>query len=515
MRDTAPRGAEVTLGTKVDEYRLERVVGVRPGLDTTVEATNEADGERALLTFPAPDVCSGRKRRRELLRLARLRSSITHPHLAPLLVVSRPGRDPYLVRPGSEEETLAERLKTGRLGLDETLLLLAQVAGALDAAAAHDLPHRDLTPAAIALSGHHPLDVQLTDFGVLLPPSGGCGSFAALQGAPYRPPETVRGEDPTGRSNVYALACIVFECLSGAPPFTYDPSLLTLHAHLVEPPPRISGRSDELPAALDEALARGLAKDPDLRQASAGELGADVAAALGRTSRIAVPATPSPAVEDEHRPRAPVLGRFAFPRRRWVVAGAALALAVSGLSGLGIGSASRSAEPRPQQAKPGPTAAERAASRQRTAYVRSVGRSVEQLDRHRMAGRARLRRARRAGSQAAAASALARTYGATRARLPAPVSPLGEAALGTRLGRAERAYRQLAGAARRQDLEAWREARGRAWRSEREVEEALRRLRSGYARAERRSSQRAVASSSRSASSRASRAAPGGAAASA
>jgi serine/threonine protein kinase len=474
--------AKLAVGSEIDGYRVVRIVNVRPGIDAVVEALKDSSGDRALLTFPAPGVCASRERRRELLRLAHLRSSIAHPNLAPLLVVSQRWREPYLVGRVPGGGTLSERLEAGRPAPDEALQVLAQVAGALDAAAAQGLVHRDLTPAAIALGESEPPEAWLTDFGVMLPVSAGCGSVASLEGAAYCAPEAARGEELTARSNVYALACILYECLSGAPPYVYDRPLLTLHAQLVDPAPTISTRAGQLPAALDEALAQGLAKDPSRRHASAGDLIVHAAAALGRPVQIPGPVTP---VEEERgdRPREEGRPRFTLPRHRWAWTVAALALVVSGLSGFGIGSAGGSGEPRAQRPTPLSTAAERVASRQRTDYVRSVGRSVERLDGRRLAARSRLRRARGARAQAEAARALARTYRATRAGLPAPVSSLGEAGLGDALNDAERAYGQLARAARRQDLRAWRKAREQAVQSEGDIERALGRLRSGYDRA--------------------------------
>jgi serine/threonine protein kinase len=474
---------KLAVGSEIDGYRVERIVNVRPGIDVVVEASKDSSGDRALLTFPVPGVCASRETRRELLRLADLRSSIAHPNLAPLLVVSQRGREPYLVGRVPGRGTLAEHLDAGRPAPDEALQVLAQVAGALDAAAAQGLVHRDLTPAAIALGESEPPEAWLTDFGVMLPVSPGCGSVASLEGAAYCSPEAVRGEELTARSNVYALACILYECLSGAPPYVFDRPLLTLHAHLVDPAPTISSRAGQLPAALDEALAKGLAKDPSRRHASAADLIVHAAAALGRPVQIPGPATPVEAEEPRDRPREEGRPRFTLPRHRWAWTVAALALVASGLSGFGIGSAGGSGEPRAQRATPLSTAAERVASRQRTDYVRSVGRSVERLDGRRLAARSRLRRARGARAQAEAARALARTYRATRAGLPAPVSSLGEAGLGDALNDAERAYGQLARAARRQDLRAWRKAREQAVRSEGDIERALGRLRSGYDRA--------------------------------
>ena len=97
----------------------------------------------------------------------------------------------------------------------------------------------------------------------------------------YVSPEQIRGDEVTGRADVYALGCMLFECLTGEVPFRRRSEVATLFAHLEEDPPSASARNSQLPAAIDPVFARALAKEPDERQSSCAELVADASAALG------------------------------------------------------------------------------------------------------------------------------------------------------------------------------------------------------------------------------------------
>jgi hypothetical protein len=520
VRDGGERPIEP--GAKIGSYRVVRVLATRPGIDSTVAAANLRDGP-VTLTLLSEALCADRDARRVVLDRARLRSSIEHPHLVPLRVAGERTARPFLVwrRPGAR--TLAEWLHAGDLEPRAAVRLLGQVAGALDTAAVRGLQHRDLTPEAILVNrAGDAMDALLTDFGVTLPSLPGCVSPTAVSGAAYRAPEAVRGEEPKSPANVYSLACILVECLTGAPPYSYDRPLLTMHAHVVEPPPRVSERREGLPAAIDDVVAHGLAKDPGARHDTAGDLVREAAKAMGVTAAVPVVKPPrTRRARGGHVTRrsagAPAgRGGRARALRRRAPALVALALLASAASGFATGSVDWSGAPRPTGTKVTTPAAERAGQEARSDYVRAVGRAVERLDRRRAADRTRLRKATRAAGQAAAAGALARAYRRAGAELPGhPPAQLGDGRLDAAVRDATLAYGRLAAAARQGNRRAWRRSGREAHRREREVERALRALRTSYERLERRSSQRAVASNSRSASSTAVRAVSGGAAASA
>ena len=148
--------------------------------------------------------------------------------------------------------------------------ILAQAASALDAAHARGLVHRDVKPANMLLEASH---VYLADFGMGADKSTGPFDYVA--------PEQIEGRPLTGRTDLYSLACVGFELLSGMPPFGHDQDLTVMYAQLYAPPPSVGTRRDDLPAAVDRVLATALAKNPADRYASCGQFAVELSAALG------------------------------------------------------------------------------------------------------------------------------------------------------------------------------------------------------------------------------------------
>ena len=182
--------------------------------------------------------------------------------------------------------------REGRLEPERALRLIAQAAGALDAAHAAGLVHRDVKPGNILIAlgpeGEH---ASVCDFGLARHVS----SVSSLTGErgfvgtiDYVPPEQIQGGAIDSRTDVYSLGCVLFECLAGARPFERESELSVVFAHLNEPPPRITELRPELPAAFDEVFATALAKSPDDRYRACGQL----AAAARTAARGKRPARP-------------------------------------------------------------------------------------------------------------------------------------------------------------------------------------------------------------------------------
>jgi Protein kinase domain len=457
-------------GAVIDSFRVERVIATRADMYTLVEAHGPAD-EQVALTLLAPSLVGDKKVRRSVLGLARLRASIEHPHVLGFRGAVESGTRVYLVSEPAGPRTLADLLGEGRLDDGDALRILGQVAGALETAATQGLTHRALTPQAISLrdeDGQQGVDAVLTDFGIAVPPAPGC-DMLGLDVAAYRSPEEVRGEAPEPESNVYSLACLLVECLTGTTPFPYDRPLLTLHAHVVEPPPQVSKLRPDLPLALDHVVARGMAKDPHDRYRSPAQLIRAAGQALG--IEVPIPVIAPPPEERKRVRRAPARSGVARRVRR-TTAWIGVALFASAVSGFATGGVDWSGDPAPR-----PAARSHAPQDQLrdAAYTQRVTTAVDHLRERRVAARRRLRSARRPVGQASAAAGLATAYRDAREALPqGSGQATGERGLGESLRHAERSYRKLVAAARGRNPRAWRIARREALRREAALQRALR-----------------------------------------
>ncbi len=276
----------------------------------------------------------------ECQRAARL----TEPHVIPIHDFGDVDGRLYLDMRMIEGPNLAQVLAAeGPLSPGQAVEIVTQVASALDAAHAAGLVHRDVKPSNVLLAARRSaLHCYLADFGV----AGAIGASTsgvsltascALMGTlDYIAPERLRGRPADHRVDVYSLACLLHEAVTGEPPFRCTELSAMIHAHLNLEPPRASELVASVPAALDAVISRGMAKDPSARYASAGELAA-AAAALYRDGNP-VPLN-APSGETAHVDRdivpvrdaattvpvprnVPMQGEGAAPkrrRRRWVL----------------------------------------------------------------------------------------------------------------------------------------------------------------------------------------------------
>ncbi len=176
----------------------------------------------------------------------------------------------------------------GRLDARRAAAIVDQVAQALDAAHGHGLVHRDVKPANILLAGSGGRDhAYLTDFGLSRHVEGSqgmTGTGAFLGTIDYVAPEQARGERVDARTDVYSLGCVLFHALTGTVPFPLTNDLAKLYAHGTQEPPSVHERAPGVPAAFDGVLARAMAKAPEDRYLSAGDLGRAATAAATNTA---------------------------------------------------------------------------------------------------------------------------------------------------------------------------------------------------------------------------------------
>jgi hypothetical protein len=464
----------VEVGTRVDGYRIERIVCRRQGLNTLAEAAG-LRGERTTLDVLAQPLGDDRELRMRVGRLVGLRRAVNHPNVLGLLRTVDGGQRLHLEAVPRGACTLADLLAAGRLNRTHALRILAQVAGALETGRLNGLIHQALSPSSIVVQPGEEPTVFLTDFGIGVPRGRACELACTVEDAAYRSPEEIRGEAPLPASNVYSLTSMLVECLTGAAAFPYERPLLVLHAHLTEPPPRPSERDSSLPRELDAVVASGMAKNPDQRERSAAALVKVAADALDLN--VAIPVVREPAAEPgaalEPIPARP-LDRPAAgetssvrPLLKRVPAWVGLALAASAIAGFVAGNAMMSDD------RPPPEKVEREPAKP-TDRTPVVATAIDRLQARRMSLRERLEGAGDARGQAAAAAGLAAAYARAEASIADGAATHSEQRLAAHLGDAGAAYETLAAAAQRTDPRRWRLARAAALRSERELELLLR-----------------------------------------
>jgi ATP/maltotriose-dependent transcriptional regulator MalT len=272
---------------KLAGYRIDAVIG-QGGMGTVYRAEQLRLRRDVALKIMAPDLARDAAFRERFLRESQVAASLEHPHVVPVFDAGEADEVLYIamryVR-GSDLRALIRREQGIAPGV--TLAVLKQVAGALDAAHALGLVHRDVKPSNVLIEDRRgsegPVASYLTDFGLskrAVESSGGTMG-RPLGSVNYMSPEQIRGEQLDARSDVYSLGCLLCECLTGEVPFARDSAVAVLYAHLEAPPPRVGDGDRELPAAVDDVLAWALAKAPADRPGSAGELAEALADVLG------------------------------------------------------------------------------------------------------------------------------------------------------------------------------------------------------------------------------------------
>jgi protein kinase-like protein len=304
-------------------YRIESVVG-RGGMGVVYRATQLDLGRTVALKVIAPDLLEDPSARRRFLQESRLAASIRHPHAIPIHAAGEEHGVPYLVMELVEGDDACDLVRReGPLAPERAARIVAQVAGALDAAHAAGLVHRDVKPGNVLLAaGDH---AYLSDFGLTRHVRSLSGRTPGrLVGTlDYAAPEQIRGGHMDARADVYALGCLLFFLLAGDVPFPHETDEARLWAHLTEPPPRVTAVAPSVPARMDAVIGRALAKAPDDRFPSAGDLGrAAIAAAAGSPAPATERAVAVGAAAAAERPTHPSAGRSA--RRRWWLAGPTL-----------------------------------------------------------------------------------------------------------------------------------------------------------------------------------------------
>jgi len=285
--------ADPRIGSELAGYRLEALLG-RGGMGVVYLAQDPWLERDVALKLVAPELSRDERFRDRFLRESRLAASLEQAEVVPIYEAGEAEGHLYLAMryvEGSDLKTLLD--EKGRLDPARTLAILEPVAFALDAAHAKGLVHRDVKPGNILLGlepgGNRPPRVYLSDFGLTSRVEDESAIEASwLVGTlDYLAPEQVEGGPTSPQTDVYSFGCVLYQCLTGEVPYRRDSRMELLWAHLEDEPPRPSASRPELPERLDAVIGRALAKQPQSRYASCGELIDAARLALGRSAGTA------------------------------------------------------------------------------------------------------------------------------------------------------------------------------------------------------------------------------------
>ncbi|MGD1283956.1 serine/threonine-protein kinase PknH/PknJ [Mycobacterium seoulense] len=354
MSETQPNSR---VGSQFGPYRLRRLLG-RGGMGEVYEAYDTVKDRVVALKLVSEQVSSDDVFRRRMQREARTAGRLQEPHIVPIHDFGELDGQVFIdmrLIEGRDVGTVLSR--SGPLPPPRAVAIVEQVASALDAAHRAGVIHRDIKPENILLTEGD--FAYLVDFGIAAAATDQrlTKTGAAIGSWNYMAPERFGDDDTTYRVDIYALACLLFECLTGTRPFQTTSLSALMAAHLVEPIPRPSQRNPAVPAAFDDVIARGMAKDPNDRYVTAGDLAKAALRALStpdqrqateliqHSQHFAPPARveqfrPEPAPPHPTWFAAPPVAPWAPPvvppkRRLGLVIGA-LALVVAVIAGTGV-----------------------------------------------------------------------------------------------------------------------------------------------------------------------------------
>jgi eukaryotic-like serine/threonine-protein kinase len=273
---------------QIGPYRVTRPLG-QGGMGAVYLARDtRLDRDVALKLFSGPEATSAAARE-QVLAEARAAAAFNHPHIASVHDVLDVDGQVAIVFEFVEGDTLAERLRHGRLTAEQAVEIGLQLTDALAAAHQHGIVHRDLKPANIAITSDGV--VKVLDFGVarVMPSEGDADAalttFAGFVGTlGYAPPEQALGQSVDARADVFAMGVVLFEMLTARRPFPGRDAVTVVQAMLSGEPPRVRSLAPEVAPELDGLIARMLARDPSRRPSSARQV-RDTLESLASTAR--------------------------------------------------------------------------------------------------------------------------------------------------------------------------------------------------------------------------------------
>ncbi len=264
-----------------ERYELGEVLGyggmseVHKGLDTRL-------GRDIAVKVLRADLARDPQFQMRFRREAQNAAALNHPAIVAVYdtgeVQSEFGPLPYIVMEFVDGQTLREIVKTqGPMSQRQVIEVMADVCAALDFSHRHSIIHRDVKPANIMINNAGA--VKVMDFGIARALGEGQNvtqTAAVIGTAQYLSPEQARGEAVDARSDVYAAGCVLFELLTGEPPFTGDTPVAVAYQHVREEPRRPSELNPSIPSSLDAVVLKALSKNPINRYQSSAEMRSDL-----------------------------------------------------------------------------------------------------------------------------------------------------------------------------------------------------------------------------------------------
>jgi serine/threonine-protein kinase len=290
-------------GSFIAGYRLDEQIG-RGGMAVVYRAWDSRLERRVALKILAPELARDDEFRQRFIRESRAAAAVDHHNIIPIYEAGEAGGVLFIAMrfvDGRDVQTIINQ--RGALPPSRVCDIVTQVAAALDAAHAHGLVHRDVKPGNMlrdpSVGSDHTDHVYLSDFGL--------SKHAVSQSSPsltsqgqflgtlnYVAPEQIEGRPVDGRTDEYGLACSTFEMLTGSPPFRRDETLAIMYAQLSSQPPAVTSSRPDLPAAVDQVMAKALAKSQDDRYPTCLEFAAALRRACGFRPGGSDPGMPAP-----------------------------------------------------------------------------------------------------------------------------------------------------------------------------------------------------------------------------
>lgn len=314
----------VSSGDSFGDYQLLDVLG-RGGMGEVFRAYDTATNRVVALKLLPPFLAEDDEYQERFRREARIAASLNDPHIVPIHKYGEIDDQLYVDMRLIEGRDLGKYIAEngGRLSAASAVTVIDQVAAALDSAHNAGLTHRDIKPSNILVANARDF-VYLIDFGLARAAGDTAltGTGHTMGTMAYMAPERLSGTtDP--RADVYSLACVLYECLTGHRPYPGDAVDQQIAGHLKTPPPRPSAAASDVPPAFDEVIARGMAKDPQDRYQTIGEFADAAKAAISGPVHVPEPPPPGPPHAEP-----PPAARTSSKRLVWgIIAGSVVSLA--------------------------------------------------------------------------------------------------------------------------------------------------------------------------------------------